>query len=357
MNIIKSTLLPTSLCLAILSLASCETSSPSPEPDRFPVVIQHPLPKPTPKPKAPPPLNIPERPVSERVNEALIRHAGNHAVVMKWLNRLESEDIRSSAHLNEAMDGLSQVYSPGLGASMISYGALIGAQNSAFVDGVLQAARTQGLDTVVYGLYANPDYATTLPGADIAAAEIQNAWASHIAQLGRTGARLKQQSYSLQKQPEWKKKRADNRQERMNAIKQAARLRFTPPYPTRQTLAEIGSLKSGDPLAATKRQKFWQVFGLANAPRSQTFANQYGNLMNKKALTLGALEILGATGKDSTDWIENYMISPALNQCLKTASLNTQQCLAAGHFKYEDAFCMAEHELKEIANCLTSSTL
>ena len=79
--------------------------------------------------------------------------------------------------------------------------------------------------------------------------------------------------------------------------------------------------------------------------------------MHRKALTLSALEILGATGSDSSEWIENYMTSPRLTQCVNTARLNTEQCIAAGHFKYEDAFCIAEHELKEISDCLAQSTL
>jgi len=234
---------------------------------------------------------------------------------------------------------------------------LIGAQNTQFAEGVMETARYQGLDTVVYQLYVDPDYAASLPGAQEASGEIQNAWASDIAAIGRSAAHVKDQSYSLQKQPKWKKLRTDSRAERLEAVAQAQSARFEPPDATKRQIAQIGTIREADPDGPQKRQDFWQVFGHGAPPQTEIFASQYRGVMHRKALTLSALEILGATSSDSSEWIENYMTSPRLTQCVNTARLNTEQCIAAGHFKYEDAFCIAEHELKEISTCLTQNTL
>lgn len=343
------------ICAALV-LASCETTEP---PAKAPIIAQTPPPTiaaPV-KPAPPPPLFIPARPTAERAQESLVRAAGNHAVLMNQINLIPTEEIRSPEHMNQTMDGLSQVYSPSLGPALIGYGALIGAQSSDFVEGVIETARYQGIDSVVYQLYVDPDYAASMPGAVFASADIQNAWASDIAAIGRTGEHIKSQSYSLQKQAKWKKLKTDARGERLDAIANAKSVRFNPPQHTKQRIAEVGTIRADDGSGAQKRQQFWQAYGRSTPPRSQTFTSQYSGSMHRKALTLSALEILGATSSQSSKWIENYMTSPSLNQCINTARLNTEQCIAAGHFKYEDAFCMAEHELKEISNCLTGSAL
>ena len=350
--------LATSALIVVFSLplTACETTAPAPQP----IVVQE-APRPAPtiarKPAPPPPLIIPARTVTERMDEALVRAAGNHAVLMEHINQIPSETISSADHLNQTMDGLSQVFSPGLGPAMIGYGALIGAQNTEFTEALLETARYEGLDAVVYQLYADPNYVATLPNAELAASDIQNAWASDIAAIGNTGAHIKRQSYELQKQSAWKKLRTDDRTGRLAIMGQSRSIRYTPPANIRQSIAEIGTIRAFDTDAELRRRQFWQTYGRASQPQSQTFSSQYKGLMNKKALTLSALEILGATGAPSKDWIENYMTSPQLNQCTNTARLNVEQCLAAGHFKYEDAFCVAQHELTEISTCLTQGAL
>ena len=338
---------------AALLMSGCETTKASLP---APIVTAPPVPIAT-EPAPPPPLIIPARPLSERVNEALIRHAGNYASLMQEVNFAEQGAISTPEHLNSMMDGLSRVYSPSIGPALIGYGALIGAQNSEFVDGVLETARYRGIDTVIYQLYADPDYVTTFPGAKSGAIDITNAWASDIATIGRAGANVKRQSYELQKRSEWKKKRADSRPERIDAISRARSIRYDPPQSTKQSLAAIGAIRGDDVFGSEKRRQFWQVYGRSSAPQTQTFQSQYRSQMNKRALTLAALEVLGATDQNSTTWIENYMTSPGLTQCVNTARLNAAQCLAAGHFKYEDAFCVAEHELSEISNCMTKSAM
>ncbi|MBL4854050.1 MAG: hypothetical protein JKY25_07390 [Robiginitomaculum sp.] len=336
-----------------LVLAACTTAPPEPQPVvTAPAPVQETMP-----PPPPPPLYIPARPVDERMGEPLIRAAGNHAVLMGHIHKTTNGSINTPEHMNQTMDGLSQVFSPGIGPAFIGYGALIGAQNSQFAEGVIETARYQGLDTVVYQLYVDPDYAASLPGAELASGEIQNAWASDVASIGRSAARMKEQSYSLQKQSKWKKLRTDSRAERLEAVSRAQSVRFNPPTETTRQIAQTGTIREGDLDGPQKRQSFWQVFGHASPPQTETFSNQYKRGMHRKALTLSALEILGATGSDSSEWIENYMTSPRLTQCVNTARLNTEQCIAAGHFKYEDAFCIAEHELKEISDCLAQSTL
>ena len=342
--------------ITTIGLMSCATTTPPPQP--APIIAKAP-PAPVQRaiPAPPPPVVIPQRAVTVRMDESLVRAAGNHAVLMGHINQIPVSGIAAPADLNSLMDGAAQVYSPSLGPAMIGYGALVGTQNTNFVEGVLDAARYQGLDTIVYKLYADPNFAATLPGAQGAGADIQNAWASDIAEIGRSGSYVKQQSYELQKSGDWKTLRADDRTARLQVFEQAKSVRYTPPSAARQSLAEIGTIRAHDTDADMRRRQFWQVYGRSAQPQTQTYASQYASPMHRKALTLSALEILGATGTDSSLWIDNYMASPKLNRCVTTARLNAAQCIAAGHYKYEDAFCAAEHVLTDISNCLTQNLL
>ena len=337
---------------ASLALVSCETPPPPPPP---PVIVQAPAPIPQVQlPQEPPPLVVAVRPIEERVNDAIVRAAGNHADLMRAINQLAYSPITSPEGLNGSMDNAARVYSPGLAPSFIGFGGMIGAQNAEFVEGVRRTARYDGLDTVVYRLYQDANYAATLPGANSAGADIKAAWNSDIGTISSAASNVKQQSYDLQKQAGWKKLKTDDRKARIGAIKQATTLRFDPSYTTKLSLAEIGTIRPSDYDGPQRRQAFWQVYGRTSAPRTSSFVSQANGKMTRKALTLSALEILGATGPASKDWINGFMISPALNRCTVTARLNTEQCLAAGYFKYEDAFCVAEHELKEISTCLST---
>jgi len=273
------------------------------------------------------------------------------------VNRIPTEEISSPEHMNKTMDGLTQVFSPSLGPALIGYGALIGAQNSKFVEGVLSTSKQQGIDSVIYQLYVDPNYAVKLPGALSATSDIQTYWTNDIASIERSSEHIKDQSYSMQEKEQWKKKRADSRAERLQVIGNATSTRFVAPDITTQQIAEVGTIRASDVSGFVKRQQFWQAYGHIEQPQTENSALSYIGIMQRKALTLSALEILGATGAESSEWIEKYMASPHLTQCINTARLNTEQCIAAVHFKYEDAFCIAAHELKEISTCMSGHAL
>ena len=347
------TILPAMLACSISLMAACETSGQvAPTPVIEQVVEIAPVQSETSIQTA-----IPVSPITERMNESLVRAAGNHAVLMTHVNRIPTEEISSPEHMNKTMDGLTQVFSPSLGPALIGYGALIGAQNSKFVEGVLSTSKQQGIDSVIYQLYVDPNYAVKLPGALSATSDIQTYWTNDIASIERSSEHIKDQSYSMQEKEQWKKKRADSRAERLQVIGNATSTRFVAPDITTQQIAEVGTIRASDVSGFVKRQQFWQAYGHIEQPQTENSALSYIGIMQRKALTLSALEILGATGAESSEWIEKYMASPHLTQCINTARLNTEQCIAAVHFKYEDAFCIAAHELKEISTCMSGHAL
>ena len=211
---------------------------------------------------------------------------------------------------------------------------------------------------MVYQLYVNPNYAVSLPGALSATFRYPNFMGLVILPVLTAPVRiLKTNPNAMQKKEQWKKKRADSRADRLQIIGQAKSLHFKAPEGTAKQIAGVGTIRAHDIAGSDKRQQFWQAYGRAEQPQAEDSTLNYIGVMQRKALTLSALEILGATGAESSEWIEKYMATPHLSRCVATARLNTEQCIAAVYFKYEDAFCISAHELKEISTCMTDHAL
>lgn len=344
--------------LPLFGLALWVSACATPPPPPAPVIVAAPPPVQTapvitaPAPVAPPPINIPMRSTDQRMSEALVRSASSHAGFMRAAQRAGYADIQTKDDLNRIMDDLTVAYSPLMGAGLTSYGALVAAQNTQFVDSVLDAAQNESVDRVVYQLYASPDYVTQFSGAYAGASDVASAWAEDKAALVNSAAALKQKSYDLQKDPAWKKQRADSRKERIAALKTSSSVVASIEQSAQRDIASAGAISSRDFTGPERSAAFWRAFGKTSVPIG---GNPVMSRRMKKTLTLAALETLGATGTDSSAWIRNYATTPQLNQCTNWIRLHVEQCLAAGHYKYEDAYCIAEHQLSDTAECLTKS--
>jgi len=337
-----------------LWVSACATPAPPPPPviiaappvQSAPVII---APAPPPPPQA---LTIPMRSTDQRMNEALVRSASSHAGFMRAVRRAGYGDVQTKDDLNAIMDDLTVAYSPLMGSGLTSYGALVAAQNTQFVDSVLDAAQAESIDQLVYQLYASPDYVTQFSGAYSAASDVASAWAEDKAALLNSAAQLKQKSYDLQKDPAWKKQRTDSRKDRIAALKASSTVIASIEQSAQRDIASAGAVSSRDFTGPQRSAAFWRAFGKTGVPFGSS--PEMSRRM-KKALTLAALETLGATGTDSSAWIRNYATTPQLNQCTNWIRLHVEQCLAAGHYKYEDAYCIAEHQLSDTADCLPKS--
>ena len=343
---------------AALLATACATPAPPPPPPPPAPVVQAPAPEPV--IYTPPPAPVvtvyapPVRSVEERMKEVLVRDASYHGSTMQNVSSASYNPIQTREDLDGHLDNLAGVFTPRLGAGFLSYGGLIAAQNPSFADSVIQRATDEGADTVVYKLYSDPNYALTFNGSYDAASDVMAAWREDVSAFDSAAAAIKAQSYELQKDPAWAKMRSGDRKDRIAKFKAAQTYGVSLPQSSQRAIAAAGSVTSSDFDGAARSAAFWQAFGKSSKPVSYSGGGQVSPNATK-SLTLGALEVLGSSGKNSSTWIANYTTDINLNQCLNWARLHTEQCLAAGHYKFEDAFCVAEHELKDISECLTKS--
>ncbi len=341
----------------------------------------------------------------------LIQATANYAQYRRDLNSVRTVNIDSAAALDGVMDRLAAHRPVHLSNAFIGYSALLVAQQQDFVDQVREVAEYFGKDQVITGLLNDPAYVMTFKNSDKA---LQTALASaddEEADILRLGEKLKQQSYSLQHQ-DWAMQVAD-RADRLaliqapstppapqdyvtalsetgaiasdqEAVENAARrealagvfdpLRM-PETPSAQPVATLTAAGEGDAAVQTASaepppadtatdsapaeagaEAVTTAVGATDNDTMATIAYDEDEARSTNAImTLAALEALGVGGT-RPEAMTRVMSKVRTQSCLDWAHTQLQVCIAAGHFKYEDAFCIAEHQLNQVAQCLGAVT-
>jgi hypothetical protein len=72
--------------------------------------------------------------------------------------------------------------------------------------------------------------------------------------------------------------------------------------------------------------------------------------------TLAALYIVAAT-QDPAAQTDRLMSEDSTKNCLELAQVQFYQCMSAAHFRYENAFCLGEHALKDMGACIRDASV
>ena len=67
--------------------------------------------------------------------------------------------------------------------------------------------------------------------------------------------------------------------------------------------------------------------------------------------TLAALYVIGATENPAAQ-ADRLLTEGSTINCLELAQVQFYQCLSAARFRYENAFCLGEHALKDMGQCI-----
>lgn len=347
-------------------------------------------------------------PAAPAVNP-LIQAAASYAQYRRDLNFIRDVAIDSPAALDGVMDRLAAHRPAQLSNAFIGYSALLVAQQKDFVDQVRTVADYFGKEQVITGLLNDPAYVMTFQNSGEA---LQTALASaddEEADLLRLGDRFKQQSYSLQHE-DWALQVVDRanrlalinapavppaprdyvaalagtgaiasgqdpaenaaRREALASVFEPLRMPATPsagPAGAMTAAADAGAVQvaAADPAAGTVTdaapieggaEAGAAAMGGADDDTMSTIAYDEDEARSTNAImTLAALEALGA-GETRPEAMKKVMSKVRTKSCLDWAHTQLQVCVAAGHFKYEDAFCIAEHQLNQVGQCLGAIT-
>lgn len=299
------------LCLAFLASA-CETPAPEPVP--------------------PPPVYVvPTVALNSGVTESA-------AVYLAYIQDVASisPTFADGGEIRNSMIRANTWEPTQLSRGLVAYSAIVALQSPEFVRGVRGlASSVEARDALIRQIIADPAYAAQLPGADAAAGLI----AANVGGQGQSayaaGAAVKQSAYDIQLQ-RWSTQHITDRDERLVSL---------------QALGETNVPFNVDSVATLQQAALaGQGLGVTAAQASPPYTPAV-----VRALGLAALAALGQAGEDSRTYTESLLTEPTSQDCLRFNKLMVLQCLAASRPHYEEVFCLGQHIIMDMAQCVIDS--
>lgn len=321
----------------------------------------------------PPPVAAPVEPAPppEPPGEPLASSVGNYAAFQNDISALETGALGTADELERALDRAAGVNREALTRGWIAYGALTAAQSPEFVKAVRDTAAHYGRDVMIRGLTLDPGYAQTLKGGEDAARLALTAARADGARVFLVGERYKELAYSLQKQ-RWANQIAPQQPARVQRMKrlandaatrnvdavmaprlQAAAASFSPwSDPT-----QFGGANFWDTFRTTPVAPTAQLTALATPAPAPVLRAHHDRVQTiNRMTTLAALYALDAT-KEPAAQADRLLAEGSTSRCLELAQVQFYQCMSAARFRYENAFCLGEHALKDMGSCIKNATV
>jgi len=331
--------------LMALGLAACQTDAPPPPPP------------PPPAPAGPPVA------LSPAISDAA-------SVYVAYLDQARgmTADFNDASMVQAKLSQGASYEPKRLARGAVAYAAIVAMQEPAFRSQLRgYASDDAARQDLVTKLFTNPAYASTIPGANIAARRVILALSSDGEMLYTKGAAMKQNAYAIQKQA-WSKGLLSDPAGRLAATKlssatsrgvvsdESARLLSAAlTGDGLVTKANTGSLTGEQSAYATPAGDAQKLTASTTTPASfdrETLFNQPYTAGVNRALAIAAISILGEGTGVNEQAIIALLDEKQSPRCLGESKLNLNQCLAASRFHFDDVFCMGQHILMDTGNCI-----
>jgi hypothetical protein len=312
------------LCLilaAAAALAAC-TSPPPPAPP--PPVVE----APPPPPILPPPPIAPPKALAASV----IEDASAFRAYMNSASAI-TPDFKDAAQVAAGVRTATAFEQNQLQQGAIAYAAVMALQEPTFVNSMRDFAVDPGQRaSIVSRILADPSYAASFPGADKAAGLAVAALDGLGAKVFVAGKQVKQAAYDVQRQP-WSKTNVANPEGRLTDTKMRSGQRI---------LANITDVEE------IRRNS---LQGAAMSVAGSPLAPPYTPAV-VRGLAVAALAAMGEAGDDHLAQIQPLLQDEGASYCLNMSKLNLYQCLAVSKPQYEDIFCLGQHSMMDIGQCV-----
>lgn len=315
----------------------------------------------------PPPVAAPVAPVVDPgpPPEPLGKAVQTYAAYQNDITLLQGSTLASANDLETALDRAAGVNREALTRGWIAYGAMTAAQSPEFVRGVRDTAAHYGRDVMIRGLTLDPAYAQRLKGGEDAARLAMLSARADGSRVFAVGERYKEMAYSLQSQ-RWANQIAPAqpaRVARMRTLASGASTRAVAPEFAPRLVAAAGAFSPGTDPNQFGGGTFWDTFRTTPAPAAaaplpapvlQAHHDRVSTI--NRMTTLAALYVMDAT-LDPAAQADRMLEEGSTERCIELAQVQFYQCMSAARFRYENAFCLGEHALKEMGACIRNATV
>lgn len=278
------------------------------------------------------------------------------------VSELRSSDIHTNDDLEHALDRVGQHNRDALTRGWVAYGAQIATQSQPYVQGVRDAAAYYGRDAVIWAVTVDPSYARGLRGGADATRMLLDSANADSARIINVADRYQELAYSLQRQ-RWASGVAPAQAARVTRIRTlgapgAPVAAIPDTMSPRLTVAPLSLSPSTDPTVYGGR-RFWDA--LRGGPDVQAVSSTpvtyqwHPNVTRAEVLdrmaAVAALEALDAVDANQSA-VGRLIADPRSRDCFEMAQLQLYQCMSAAHFRYENAFCLGQHGLRDMGTCI-----
>lgn len=293
-------------------------------------------------------------------NDAISKSAAVYGTYQSAVTDLRSKPFSSSNDIDKALSDLGAQNPDQLAKGWLSYSALVASQNSQFRAAVNEAVSHYGRDRLFLGLKNDYSYARSLKGGSSAIGSALSAMDADARRLRSVGAQVKEQAYTLQSVG-WAKSKVGNGGAKADGL--IAKSRSGQPAngnivaAMTNTSANSNFAKAGGSGAPS----LWDgVSSAASTIRFPGIGGRGGSYKRVRSgqeetadriVTLAAYRVAGADRSAERD-IYSAMADQGASACITSANLNLAQCVAAAHTYDELPFCIGNHSLTEIGDCV-----
>jgi hypothetical protein len=277
---------------------------------------------------------------------------------------LRAAQISSNDALETALDRVGRHNKDDMTRGWVAYGSQVAAQSPAFVQGVRDAAAFYGRDAVIWAVSVDPSYARGLRGGQEATRMMLDTVQADAARVISVADRYQEMAYSLQRQ-RWASAVAPGQAARLQRVRAlgvpgAAAPALPDGVAPHLTAATLSITPGADPSALGGRQ-FWdavhggahtEVIAVSSAPTAWRVNVTRGMALDRMA-AVAALQALDATSANQSA-VSQLLSDPRSRDCFEMAQLQLYQCMSAAHFRYENAFCLGQHGLRDVGICMSA---
>ncbi len=297
-------------------------------------------------------------PASGDLQTAVTAYAAYHSDV----SELRAGTMRDADDLESALDRVARHNRDELTRGWVAYGSNIAAQSPAYMQGVRDAAAYYGRDAVIWAVTVDPSYARGLRGGQEATRMLLDSAQADSARIINVADRYQELAYSLQRQ-RWANAVAPRQNDRVQRIRTLGRegapdSAVPSEVSPRLSVTPLSLSPSSDPTVYGGR-RFWdavrggsEVVEVAAAPVTYQWRVNVtrGEALDRMA-AVAALQALDATSSHQSA-VSRLISDPRSRDCFEMAQLQLYQCMSAARYRYENAFCLGQHGLRDIGTCI-----
>lgn len=293
----------------------------------------------TPEAPPPPPIVAPPPPVA--LSQSIAEAASVYVSFVRDLNTIKAGGFQSAEEIQAEIRKGAAYDAAQMSRGMIAYGSILALQSPEFVAGVRQYSTDPAQrQAMIARIINDPNYATSLPGADAAVGLMVSSLVRDIDALTFIADGVEGDAYTIQGRSDprrrWATQPVPDRQGRLDGAKNLS----VPRLPSAEDSARLfASAHTGTGLPV--------MSGRIAAPYTPAVAN---------ALSIAALAVLGAGGEEYEANTTALMAEQNNEFCLNLSKLMLFQCLAASKPSYEDMFCTGRHIVRDLALCTAQFT-